>query len=71
MSLNARLAQDDHVEENYYRKVAGQKFTYGEKVLCCNILSPLLIEAKCQGVKVVRNIYHYLIHYSGWNKSCK
>ena len=45
-------------------EVIGPKFENDERVLCCTIISPLLIEAKCQEVKMVQlNTRHYLIHY--------
>ncbi|CAF0743179.1 unnamed protein product [Brachionus calyciflorus] len=39
----------------------------GETVLCYH--GPLLYEAKCTKTEIRNKVPHYLIHYSGWNKS--
>jgi mortality factor 4-like protein 1 len=39
----------------------------GETVLCYH--GPLLYEAKCLKAEMRNKTPHYLIHYSGWNKS--
>ena len=61
MNLNSFVAQKD----------IGQKFKNGERVLCCTIISPLLIEAKCQRVimKEITKTRYYLMHYMNWHKT--
>ena len=68
MSLDF-IAQSAKEYANKYDKDIDRKFRNGEKVLCCTIISPLLVEAKCQWFQVVQNTHYYLIHYMNWHKT--
>ena len=68
MSLDF-IAQSAKENANKYDKDIDRKFRNGEKVLCCTIISPLLVEAKCQWFQVVQNTHYYLIHYMNWHKT--
>ena len=68
MSLDF-IAQSAKEYANKYDKHIDRKFRNGEKVLCCTIISPLLVEAKCQWFQVVQNTHYYLIHYMNWHKT--